>query len=286
MKRFMRTTLAVATIAVLAPSVHAAVLEMTQDDLNIWQSVIDEDMNDSLLQRIDEEFATDTALFPLKEEDEATLTKLEAMKKERTNEFVSIEHRDGLLILSDVPRNSWFAPYVRDIAERGIVSGYKDAAGYPTGTFGPADNVTVEQMAKVMVSMVGISVSNCPAVALNGSASGSWSVPYLACAEAKSWSVYVDGSVDVHRNASRAEVVVTLLQAYAVKPDTGTGSSFTDVMQTMQYGSMIEKAKIDGIISGYVDADGMPNGLFGPGDPVTRAEFAKIVSLGMQVYAQ
>jgi hypothetical protein len=47
----------------------------------------------------------------------------------------------------------------------------------------------------------------------------------------------------------------------------------------------MELAK-QGVISGYMDAAGRPLGLFGPGNPVTRAELAKIALLGAGVYPE
>ncbi|MBU1911611.1 S-layer homology domain-containing protein, partial [Patescibacteria group bacterium] len=40
----------------------------------------------------------------------------------------------------------------------------------------------------------------------------------------------------------------------------------------------------DGLVSGFADEDGNLTGLFGPSDPVTRAEIAKIVGMGMRIY--
>jgi hypothetical protein len=52
----------------------------------------------------------------------------------------------------------------------------------------------------------------------------------------------------------------------------------------MQMAASIEQARADGIVSGYNDDDGNPTGFFGPDDAVTRAEFAKMVVLAIQVY--
>lgn len=59
----------------------------------------------------------------------------------------------------DVPQDAWFAAYVQQAADMGIVSGYGDSAGNPTGYFGPADSVSVTQSLKMEVGTVGIDVS-------------------------------------------------------------------------------------------------------------------------------
>jgi hypothetical protein len=277
--------LVIGCFTVLLPIAHATTADDLLDDLNAWQDDITQQTKDQGLQDADSEFQKSADLFP----DLTTLSNqkvsvLQEKRDERIADFVSVDINGATLTFSDVPRTEWFAPYVRTIAEKGLVSGYLDTAGKPTGKFGPADNVTIEQMAKVIVSAIGIPSSDCSTHTLNVTASGSWSAPYFACAEKHSWSVYSDGSVDAHRPATRAEVVATLLQANGITPDNGTGAAFTDVTSTLQYGSIIAKAKADGIVSGYTDINGNPTGLFGPNDAVTRAEFAKIVTLGLQVY--
>ena len=47
---------------------------------------------------------------------------------------------------SDVPKGAWYAAAVKWCAENGVVTGYTDANGKPTGKFGPNDKVTREQL--------------------------------------------------------------------------------------------------------------------------------------------
>jgi hypothetical protein len=53
---------------------------------------------------------------------------------------------------TDVPKGEWFYKYVEAAKANGIVSGDTDAAGKPTGTFRPADNVNRAEAAKMLVS--------------------------------------------------------------------------------------------------------------------------------------
>lgn len=275
--------LSFAFILALSPLLTIAATD-AQADLDAWEATHEESLTTQHQIETDVLREEQTELFPAIGEEEGST--LEESRDDRIAAFVSVDVGGKLLVLRDVPRSAWFAPYVREIAERKIVSGYSDAAGAPTGLFGPGDNVTIEQMAKVMQLASGTFDPACPVPPVNVTASGSWSAAYISCAEQKAWAVYGDGTVDVHRNATRSEVIVTLLQAFNVQPGERTGEAFEDVSASTQFGAHIEKAKTDGIVSGYTDDNGIPNGLFGPEDPVTRAEFAKIVTLGMQVYGQ
>ncbi|MEI8230515.1 MAG: S-layer homology domain-containing protein [Candidatus Peregrinibacteria bacterium] len=185
---------------------------------------------------------------------------------------------------TDVPSDAWFAPFVREIIERTIVSGYRDTNGLPKGLYGPVDNVTVGQLAKIAVQLSGTDTSVCQQTIKNRTASGTWTEPYVRCCEKRGWSLYSGGSVDTLRPATRADVVLTVLQALSAKMQLRTGKVFTDVDSSIEFGAAIETAATDGVVSGYTDAEGKATGLFGPNNPVNRAEVAKIVTKALQIY--
>lgn len=192
---------------------------------------------------------------------------------------------DGVPVtLMDVPAGEWFLPFVRDVAERGLISGYRGPDGRPTGFFGPADPVTIEQLAKLSVEAASVDTFSCGDTLKNESAKGAWSERYVRCAEKKGWALFSDGTVDVTRPATRSEVVVTVLQAFGARIAARSGSVFSDVTTVTVYGAAIETAANAKIVSGYSDANGKPTGEFGPDDSVNRAEAAKIFSLAFQVY--
>lgn len=250
-----------------------------------WSSVESEHIASEQQDMKDEATESTAELFPFTQSS-SSQSPIDQQREERTSAFITVTIDGMPVTFSDVPRDEWFAPYVRDIAEKGIVSGYRDADGKPLGLFGPADHVTIEQLSKVALassSNVGDCMSNIP---MNLTSSGTWSAGYTACAEHLQWTIYADGSIDVHRDATRAEVIVSLLEAFKVTLGDPTGTSFTDVTASTLFNAFIEQAKKDGIVSGYTDKDGNPTGFFGPDDPVTRAEFSKMVTLAMQVYAQ
>ncbi len=189
---------------------------------------------------------------------------------------------------SDVPLVSWFAPYVREAAERGIVSGYKDANGNYLGIYGPERNVSVEELAKMAVKAALIVESSCGTTVKNPGAQTSWSRPYITCAEQANWSIYNDENLRITRPATRAEVIATLMDAFKIEYSDRivAGSVFKDVKDSTRFASAIEKAIVDGIVSGYTNPDGSRTGYFGPNNPVTRAEVAKMITMVIQKYSQ
>lgn len=256
------------------------------EDIDAWTAVDEEHSADDTYQSADIKFQGSPELFPDTSEQQEG-SRLDSLRDTRIEAFVSVEVDGKLVVFADVPRTAWFAPYVREIAERRIVSGYRDADGIPTGLFGPADNVTVEQMAKVMLYASGRATDTClQTIPFNRTASGTWSAGFMACAEQAHWAIYEDGSVQPNRPATRGEVVMTLVQAFNKETGPRTGTGFTDVTLSSQFGGAIEQAQRDGIVSGYTDDTGTPTGLFGPEDAVTRAEFAKIITLGIQLYTK
>ncbi len=218
--------------------------------------------------------------------------------------FVTVLWRGVAYELKDVPRQAWFAPFVRDMVNRGIVTGYTEQGGRPIGVFGASDPVTIEQIAKMILAAAGTDPSDCSTTLRNARAIGRWSQQYIACAEQKKLTLFADGKVDVTRSAYRGEVVLTLLEAFGVSKPLGShsgslvsltgsgtsmtasGSLFTDVPSLLPVAVAINRAAKDGVIAGYKDAKGNLTGLFGPANKINRAEVAKILSMAIQVYAK
>ncbi len=205
---------------------------------------------------------------------------------EGSDTYVTFRLGDVPYLLHDVPLTAWFAPYVRDMTERGIVTGYRSSQGIPTGVFGPERNVSLEELAKMSVEAAGLDRASCPGIPNNPVAEKSWSASYVACAESHAFAVYADGTVDVRRAATRAEVVMTVLQAFGaqVLELTDAEKIFTDVTPSTLFAGAIKTAVQGGIVSGYVDAQGKLTGQFGPSRPINRAEVSKILSIAIQVY--
>ena len=252
------------------------------EDLRVLEAELSEDERQETYLELNSDFEASEQMFP--EEDLPEREQTTIREETISSEHVFIRYQGIPIILEDVPIDSWFAVYVRDMVERGIVSGYKDVDGKPTGQYGPADDVTIEQLAKIAVESAGIDAENCSSEPKNLSASGSWSVAYISCAESLRWTIYSEAIVDVKRPATRTEVVTTVLQAFQREFEPATGDVFEDVSSTMALREAVETAALDGLVSGYTDENGNPTGFFGPQENVNRAETAKIVSLALQIY--
>jgi hypothetical protein len=281
----MSSALIAAVAAVIPVVSFAATGAVLEESVKTWAEVEQENTAEESIDMQQMEDESSDELFPAGTSSSSQGT-ISEQRSSRTSAYISVTVDGRLITFGDVPRDEWFAPYVRDIAERGIVSGYRDADGNPLGLFGPADNVTVGQLAKIALASSS-SLDDCPTTPpLNLTASGTWAASYIACTEKLGWTLFADGSIDVNRPATRAEVVVTLLGAFKAPIGEPTGTAFTDVTASTLYNPAIEQAKKDGIISGYTDEDGNLTGLFGPDDSVTRAELSKIVTLTLQIYGQ
>ncbi len=192
-------------------------------------------------------------------------------------EHISTKIGGETLTFTDVPYDSWFAPYVATVTKRGVMGGYTDMNGVSTGKFGPGDPVTVAQLAKIAHTALKLNENEFMSAPQNPLARGQWFTRYIASAEERGWLIYLDGSIDPNRPATRAEVVTTLLQLFDVPAKWPTGTVFTDVLRKTPYSGAIETAAAEKIVSGSTGPDGKPTGLFHPSEQITRAEISKIL---------
>lgn len=193
----------------LTPTAFADMWDNTLSDFEMFNQQLQYDSDALSVEQEAALLNESTDLFPLTEEEEESS---KADNYSQSDTHVTIKVNGVPVILDDVPAFEWFASYVRDAAERGIVSGYKQANGLPSGKYGPADNVTIAQLAKMAVIAASIDTYGCLNEIQNEPATQDWSAPYIRCAENEGWAVYSDGTVDIFRPATRAEVVVTVLR--------------------------------------------------------------------------
>jgi hypothetical protein len=198
-------------------------------------------------------------------------------------QYVSATVNGIQVIYHDVPKTSWFATYVLGVAQRKLLSGYANKDGTPSDRFGPGDSVTLAQLAKIVLSLSAVDLVRAGTQPQNPSAND-WSSNYIATAESQDWIVFTDPTTDVHRPASRGEVLATLLQGLNIPLQWATGTKFSDVSRRTPYANAIETAAAAGIVSGRTKDDGTPTGDFGPSASVTRAEMAKIVLNAIDKY--
>jgi|CXWL01.1.fsa_nt_gi hypothetical protein len=198
---------------------------------------------------------------------------------------ITITSDDQTVVIQDVPQNSWFAPYIVNVAKFGILSGYKDAKGKLTGEYGPSNNVTVAELSKIAHKIAGIdTLSFEKRHPINLKAQKAWFSPFIASAEERGWTIFSSTTVNPNRPATRGEVLVTLLQALDVPLQWQTGTFFTDVTTRTAYAGAIETATSANIVEGRKDAEGNLTNDFGPSDPINRAELAKILSQMIDTY--
>ena len=180
------------------------------------------------------------------------------------------------LILRDVPSASWFANYVSVVVQNGIASGYRDAAGNPTGLFGPANAVTYAEIAKMALETAGKDVSAVSGAPANNSAQNQWSANYIKLAEDLKLSVYTS-SLDVNTPATRGAVVQTILESLGIAIDPAASNPYKDLRATQEHAAALLTATKLGIIAGDTDAAGNATGTVRPNDSINRAEIAKIL---------
>ncbi len=188
----------------------------------------------------------------------------------------------------DVPAGAWFAPYVDQAVNAGIVSGYEDRNGHPTGDFGPENSVTVGEALKIALEGAGYDTSL-------GVGYGHWAAQYMSVALGEHFEFALrNPQVNLDRPASRAEVASLMADAFHVgwKADTVIPENFTDVDINNQshYPEAINKLLQDEIVSGdnrtcivWVNTT-CPRTTFRPLSPINRAETVKITMLARATY--
>lgn len=192
---------------------------------------------------------------------------------------VTIDGRQ--VVFQDVPLAAWFAPFVADLVQAGIVSGYRDAQGNSAGLFGPADPVTYAQVVKMALLAAGKPIDP-DAVPANPGARGSWAAPFVAAAESLGLSVY-RADLPVHAPAPRGAVVATLLETLGIPLRDGIASPFSDLPAGHPYANAILTAWKLGLLTGDTDRTGQPAGTVRPDAPINRAEAAKLVTLAREL---
>ncbi|MDP7477333.1 MAG: S-layer homology domain-containing protein [Candidatus Peribacteraceae bacterium] len=189
-----------------------------------------------------------------------------------------IEQLDDLTapIFRDVADADWFNPFVAFLAEWGIVSGYKDSSGQPTGEYRLGNQVTIAEILKMAMEAAQVDEQNCTNTPLHPQAGNHWATSYVACAEQMNVRLLNPRlPADLNRPAKRGEVLTVIHDTFSddVLP---LYSSFTD-SQGHQYESDIAYANLYGIVSGDTTSEGIEVGTFRPDDAINRAEVAKII---------
>jgi hypothetical protein len=177
----------------------------------------------------------------------------------------------------------WAESFITKLYTSCSVDGYKDASGNPLHLFLPDTQITRAELTKIVAqckfgdTLVAPTVNSFPDVPASHFAAAA-----IAKAQELGWvKGYSDGTFHPNQLINRAEALkIILLSTFSEGEIVGMGggdvSMFTDIDATAWYSDYVAYGVSKGFISGYKNADGTPNGLFGPGKNITRAETAKI----------
>lgn len=190
------------------------------------------------------------------------------------NEEATSSNEDIELLSSEVVEpfadieDSWAAPYIEELRLKGLIVGKSE------GAFDPNSSLTRAELVQMVVNLYGIEVSDSVSEKpFSDVEAGQWYAIYIAAAK-KAGIVdgYGDGTFKPDQQVSRVEALKILLEA-SKKDLAAEVSAFSDIDSGAWYAKYVNYAKAQGIVEGYA------NGTFGPGNSVTRGEFAKFMAM-------
>jgi len=207
----------------------------------------------------------------------AELDAIEAKLMMVRQESREAKFKDGLLEFKDVPDGQWYTSFVNKLSRDAVVSGYKDKDGAPTGSFGPADSVTVAETLKMMFEAS--ELGGADGVPNLVQAINHWSRRYVKHAEDLNLDLLTSSSttLDLNRPITRAEAIRAMFEILALTPPNYDESSFSDVAANDAFQDFIEYARDLDVISGDDTS-----ATFRPNSPLNRAEMTKIVTNMME----
>ncbi len=171
--------------------------------------------------------------------------------------------------------DQWFARYVRALAAIGVVRGYTDASGKPTGYFKPGNPITYGELAKVALLAAGFAP---PTSGLDARWKDHWAQPYFTLARQRGFSL-TKSTFDPDRPIPRDQAVQLILEVFGTVPDPLPEGPlpFHDLPRDHPYAAALLTAARLGMLSGDLNENGTPKGTVRPDDPLSRAEAAKII---------
>ena len=186
------------------------------------------------------------------------------------------------VVFIDVAQSAWYATYVRDAAEAGIVNGYKDSRGMLTGKFGPGNDITIGEALKIAVEGAGYDEDLFASKIQSGFQH--WASPYVSVAKGEGFLV-INARTRLDKAATRAEVSAIFTSAFGVNLEgLSSDTRYTDVESSTEFAASIEALSRDTVVSGDTDIEGRATGTFRPTQNINRAEVAKIVMQARAAY--
>lgn len=154
--------------------------------------------------------------------------------------------------------------------------------GYEDSTFRPANRMTRAQACTVVARLSAGSDGNVPAFVSSrySDITGSeWYAKYIAYCEKMGYlDSFTGNTFNADSDITRAEFV-SLVFAMGLTKKSENGVTFNDVPSTHTRYSDITAAAADGLVNGYLNADGTYS--FKPDNPITRAEVVKVINTAL-----
>ncbi len=177
-------------------------------------------------------------------------------------------------VFSDVPADAWEAPYVYDLVDRGILSGYGD------GSFGPQDTVKRCEYAKMLVGITNTPLSNSVSTPYTDVPVWEWYFPYVNSSLAYITGFTNEGVLTFQPewDATREDVTVALIKALNIDlspyhdPTDYLRQRFSDTDSISIHNRAYIAAAVD---KGYITGD--TDGTFRGQDSIIRAEVVAIL---------
>jgi hypothetical protein len=164
-----------------------------------------------------------------------------------------------------LPTDYFYEP-VRYLYCEGVIS------GYPDGTFRPYNNASRGQLSKIVVLAEGMSINTTGGPHFTDVLPGNPFYDYIETAyNAGLINGYSDGTFRWSNDVTRGQICKIVVNAEGWSIDTSGGPHFPDVVPGSTFYEYVETAYHHNLINGY------PDGTFGPGNPATRGQIAKIV---------
>ncbi len=174
-------------------------------------------------------------------------------------------------------KDHWAKSYIERLVSRGIVQGYSDESFLPNDSVNRAEMVKIALLANERgMGPSGVSpFEDVPAE--------SWAAPYIQRAKDLGiiYGYWGNKFFEPWAAANRAMAIKVLVESGGINVSGYRGQSpFPDVPSSSWMAPYIAWAKANSIVNGYAD------GNFGPNNPVTRAEIAKITVIFLEREAQ
>ena len=174
-------------------------------------------------------------------------------------------------LFSDLENAQWAVKYINRLYNLGAINGKAD------GIFAPSDNMTREELCKVIVLALGIKANDKEIPVFGDVDSSAWYAEYInICAQNGVVNGIGDNLFGVGRTVTREEAATILVRASENAGITldydFTIFPFKDEAQISDWAKTSVSVLYESLI-----LDGMENGDFAPKENVTRAQAAKMI---------